>query len=103
MEFTNTNCGPFLLFDDYDWQEEFSSYSKIEYRHHSHFNVLYHADNFNREGVLKVLKKHGFEPVSVAANSLTIGKWLRRNCKDIFETCLEEGECDPDCGHYKYT
>lgn len=99
------NHGHFLVFDDCNWQRRFASHSKVEFHHHSEFDVLYHADNFNREGVFKVLKNHGFESSEKVdlRQPASVKNWLLRKCKHIFSTCYEEGECDPDCHHYKYT
>jgi hypothetical protein len=106
-ELVSTNHGPFLLFDDYNFQRRFASDSKVEFHHHSQFIVLYHADEFNRAGVLRVLKSHSFTPIaSDLSHHPTFGSmknWLRRKCSHIFSMCLEEGECDPDCYHHKYT
>lgn len=84
-ELINVNYNSFLVFDDCTWQRQFSGYSKIEFHHHSEFNVLYHADNFNRNGVLEVLKNHGFLEKIDHRQISTVKKWLLRKCEHIFK------------------
>jgi hypothetical protein len=102
-ELVNINYGPFLLVDDYNWQRRFASHSKVEFHHHSEFTILYHADNFNRNGILKILKEHGFKSSEKGpSTNESMKNWLMRKCDHIFHTCSDD-ECDPDCQHYKYT
>jgi hypothetical protein len=103
-ELTVVNYGPFKVFDDCNWRGHFDSYTKTEFHHHSQFDVLYNADDFNRNGVLQVLKTHGFHPpTKPIRRRFEIEKnWLIRKCGHIFSTCEREGECDPDCWHFKF-
>lgn len=104
------NPDPFELFDDCDGNGHVKSRA-VEHIYHPNFKVLYHADNFNRNGVISVLKKHYFNLTDpseqriidmVEGNKVYLRSWLWRKCRDILSLCYPEAFCDPECHrHYE--
>jgi hypothetical protein len=104
-ELVAINYGPFILFDDCARQRRSDTLTHVDYYHHSEFNILYRDENFNRDGVFNVLKNHGFIPETIDVEEYQIAiikDWLLKKCQHIFNTCYQEGECDPDCRHFKF-
>ena len=103
-ELVAVNDGPFMVFDNYNCDSRFISHGKEEIRHYTAFDILYDMDLFNMNGVVNVLQKHGFKPKTIKYPTHIIKhekNWLKRKCRHQLKMCELEGECDPDCSHYK--
>lgn len=106
-ELVAKNYAPFEIFDaNCSSDKHFSHQGNGTHTYHTHFNMLYNADNFNRGGVIKVLEKYSFhlsscEESVFKSNRIFVRAWMREKCAHVLSLCDPNGWCDPDCSHFE--